>query len=272
MDTISTLILDKLDEGSTSLGLDEIVHTIKAVCGSMGFWECEIFDAIYAHENDYAEYIVLNNAIELSYDELDYHDYSFGSLFKRTVFIDGYGHHRYIISIPPSVSNIGDRVFTLGHELGHILLHGRLLIADQKAPKKSLSWFNPLVKMPLFMELEANIFSLHNMMPKCDILDIYSRERSWASRLCACKEMMMDAYGEDLPSGLAESRLLTHDLGNDDSYENYIHQSSYSEIFENGIEWLVFGQARRIRDIAAREKENTQNQSIDVCANLRNIG
>lgn len=203
-----------------SLGLNSLINCSKAVATLGGNLGCPVFNKYIPSERWIKNYIDSSVNILLTEEDVGLHPSVQGAVFKKKN--DNMSlpcKNIYLVYLSNNITGKIKRLFVLSHELGHILLHGRILNPGMMLNLTSQNWDteSTLCKQ---MEAEANIFSLISLIPDKVIntvrarLDEDSKDNDLVSVLVT---VLSNLFQEPFPTSLVRDRLLVQRMINAES-------------------------------------------------------
>ncbi|MEO0953291.1 MAG: ImmA/IrrE family metallo-endopeptidase, partial [Pseudomonadota bacterium] len=134
---------------------------------------CAVFDAKLPSERWFRRYIDQQPNIHFVDKDIGLSRNIHGAVIKKRLSDEAVssGNH-YFLFVSPKIGNRLHRCFTIAHELGHILLHGRILHPGMLVARRSQSWHTSNRKFGHLMEVEANLYAMLSLVPSSLIVSI----------------------------------------------------------------------------------------------------
>lgn len=194
-----------------SLGLSSLINCSKSVNTIGSKLGCPVFNKKIPSEKWLRDYIDDSVNIMLTEESIGLDESIQGAVFKKQNDNKSLPcKNLYLVYLSSEIIGNVKRVFVLTHEIGHILLHGRIINPGMMLNLTSQNWDaeSTLCKQ---MEAEANIFSLISVIPDIVIEKVISslpdgrKESELVSYLGA---VLSELYQEPFPYSLVRDRLL----------------------------------------------------------------
>jgi hypothetical protein len=179
------------------------VRTVDSYARSLG---CDAFDNKLIMLDWFRRYIASQPNITLFEDET-LPTAMYAVTLKRRAFVNERWRSLFIILVAPIRDPIRKQ-FVVAHELGHILLHGKLMRPGMLF-RPIVHWNlerNPLEQS---LEIEANVYALMSLIPTSVITALSRHAEPNAERL---RELVAALYGHPVDLALVRERLLIHKI------------------------------------------------------------
>lgn len=204
-----------LPPNRSHLSEPELKHLTKIVVSVGRGLGCPVFDGKIPSEDWYGAYVKKNPKIVLITDAACFSEdthgyvvkYKVGKRKSRDVFC-------YLVFISQMIKQPFLRCFTIAHELGHVLLHGQILLPQMMIARRSQSWHNSPNKLALMMEVEANVYAMYSLIPT-KLVETVIDQLKPELHLEAIQRVLQYIYSSCIDMQLVEERLYLHWLTHD---------------------------------------------------------
>lgn len=132
-----------------------------------------------------------------------------GFTSKRVVEIGGKKRSLFVVVAAPSLNDF-EWLFTVAHEVGHILLHGRIIDSGMLVARRYNEWFTQGFDFQRRMlEVEANIYAFYSLIPT-ELVDLVSKIAGRQPCVDDLRHATSFLYGEDVDEEFIRERLTLH--------------------------------------------------------------
>lgn len=207
------------------LTVRDLIRCVKSVLDVTTTYNVSLFGQGMPTESEYRQCINKINNVHITDNDLGLNKQIQGAVFKRDSSRTRTGEALYLIYLSKKLCDPLKRVFVLSHEVGHVMLHGRLMHPGMMLNLSSQDW-RPDCKEVKSMEAEANIFALMTVMPDTFIEAARSQDSTTAETAQFLHTQMIHRYGQSVSKNLINDRLL-------------IHKLSYSETWNLSLEDVI---------------------------------
>ncbi len=241
------------------IGLEDVRIVALATVRRMSKLGCPVFDNKIPTKGWYENYIKSSRNIVLIEDGESLPGNVKGVVVKRNHFRakDEEFKNIYIIVISDAFSDELERCYTIAHEIGHVLMHGPILVSGMAVKRNSHNWHAQDHKLHYLMELEANVVALFSLIPssvisaaKAVTVTDEGVDPSHVLRL-----VLRAIYDSDVDPRMVEERIFLQDIVRQNSSKTS-ELLRFAKFATSRPTWALDGFARRRPEDSAPLDEN----------------
>lgn len=245
----------------------EYCRAVEAVAGYAGTFGCPAFDRV-VDIPWYRAYFEKQTNMALV-EDTQLPPGVLGVVFKKEHSNRGQLRALFLVMIAPMIDQISKQ-FTIAHELGHVLLHGRLMHAGMLLPQRTTSWHHEDHDHHWLAEVEANIYALLSVIPTSLIEGLETQLDS--TLVALLQQVASEVHGCAIPESLIRERLLIHDVLYASDRPNTLlrSQAEFRRLLDQEASWTCDGARRKwYEETSSRFEDARQDHGRPI--HIRNL-
>ena len=229
---------------TAEIDFSSFARSSRSAYASFGAFKCKFFNSQVPSEEEFTTHLDKFENVFLIGENSGLSDnHTHGCVLKEDVELDdGSRKNVYFILISAKVQSPLVRCFTIAHELGHVLLHGRLLESGMAQPRRSVPWFQPQYRFRALMEIQANVVAMYSLVPSELVSIVQSVVGEEGRPIRLLKFAIGRIYKSFVDDGFVRERLYLESVINDCEKQNQESlEIEFRHLFTHRRSWVMNG-------------------------------